>query len=131
MSQALDELLQTLLSAERAGARVASASMRESRDPTLRPVLEQILAGEGESCRRLLACMQHLGLEPNRQTGEFYTRAMAIDDLHERMAFIDRGQRWVIRRLRETLPDCTDPTVREELETVLRIHEANSAATPS
>lgn len=131
MSVSLDELLQTLLSAERAGVQVASASLRECRDPTLRPVLEQILAGEGESCRRLLACMQHLGLEPNRQTGEFHARAMAIGDLNERLAFIDRGQRWVIRKLQEALPDCADPTVCEELETVLRIHEENSAATPA
>lgn len=131
MSVPLDELLQTLLSAERAGVQVASASLRECQDPTLRPLLEQILAGEGESCRRLLACMQHLGLEPNRQTGEFYARAMAIGDLNDRLAFIDRGQRWVIRKLRETLPDCADPTVRGELETVLRIHEENSVATPA
>lgn len=131
MSLPLDELLQTLLSAERAGVHVASASLRECRDPALRPVLEQILFGEGESCRRLLACMQHLGLEPNRQTGEFYAWAMAIADLQERLAFIDRGQRWVIRKLQEALPDCVDPTVRGELETVLRIHEENSAATPA
>lgn len=131
MSLPLDELLQTLLSAERAGVQVASASLRECSDPAMRPVLEQILAGEGESCRRLLACMQHLGLQPNRQTGEFHARAMAIADLHERLAFIDRGQRWVIRRLQETLPVCPDPLVRTELEEVLRIHEENSAATPA
>ncbi|MNE68621.1 hypothetical protein D3C80_1642930 [compost metagenome] len=131
MSVPLDELLQTLLSAERAGVQVASASLRECQDPIVRPLLEQILAGEGESCRRLLACMQHLGLQPNRQTGEFYARAMAIGDLNDRLAFIDRGQRWVIRKLRETLPDCADPTVRGELEAVLRIHEENSAATPA
>ncbi|SDS06233.1 DUF892 family protein [Pseudomonas oryzae] len=128
MSTPLDELLQTLLSAERAGVQVASASMRECRDPALRPLLEQILAGEGESCRRLLTCLQHLGVQPNRQTGDFYAKAMAIADLHERMAFIDRGQRWVIRKLRESLPDCTDRTVQAELEEVLRIHEQNSAA---
>lgn len=128
MSTPLDELLQTLLSAERAGVQVASASMRECRDPALRPLLEQILAGEGESCRRLLTCLQHLGVQPNRQTGDFYAKAMAIADLHERMAFIDRGQRWVIRKLRESLPACTDRTVQAELEEVLRIHEQNSAA---
>ncbi|MBV2133398.1 ferritin-like domain-containing protein [Pseudomonas sp. MAP12] len=131
MSVSLEELLQTLLSAERAGVQVASASLRECRDPDLRPLLEQILAGEGESCRRLLTCMQHLGLEPNRQTGEFYARAMAIADLHERLAFIDHGQRWVIRKLQEALPDCANPMVRTELATVLRIHEQNSAAAPA
>lgn len=131
MSMPIDELLQTLLSAERAGVQVATASLRECQDPALRPVLEQILAGEGESCRRLLTCLQHMGLAPNRQTGEFLAQAMAIADLHERMAFIDRGQRWVIRRLKEALPDCADPVVQAELAQVLRIHEDNSAATPA
>lgn len=56
---------------------------------------------------------------------------MAIGDLRERLVFIDRGQRWVIRKLRESLPDCADLKVCEEPETVLRIHEENSAATPA
>ena len=38
MSLPLDELLQTLLSAERAGVQVASASLRECQDPELRPL---------------------------------------------------------------------------------------------
>lgn len=128
MSAPLDELLQTLMSAERAGVQVASASLRECEDPALKPLLEQILAGEGESCRRLLTCMKHLGLEPNRKTGDFYDKAMAVSDMQQRLAFIDRGQQWVIRKLRDGLPQCSDPLVRSELEEVLRIHEDNSAA---
>ena len=128
MSAPLDELLQTLISAERAGVHVASASLRECTDPALKPLLERILAGEGESCRRLLVCLKHLGVEPNRETGSFYDKAMAIADMQQRLAFIDRGQQWVIRKLREHLPQCDDPLVRGELEEVLRIHEENSAA---
>lgn len=128
MTDTLDELLQSLISAERAGVQVASASLRECTDPALRALLERILAGEGESCRRLLTCLKHLGLEPNRETGSFYDKAMAIADLQQRLAFIDRGQQWVIRKLREHLPQCGDPLVRGELEEVLRIHEENSAA---
>ncbi|MCQ4347821.1 DUF6306 domain-containing protein [Pseudomonas stutzeri] len=128
MTDTLDELLQSLISAERAGVQVASASLRECTDPALRALLERILAGEGESCRRLLTCLKHLGLEPNRETGSFYDKAMAIADLQQRLAFIDRGQQWVIRKLREHLPQCGDPLVHGELEEVLRIHEENSAA---
>jgi len=53
---------------------------------------------------------------------------MAIESLDERLPFVDRGQQWVIRKLREYLPGCDDPLLRSELEQMLRIHEENSAA---
>ncbi len=128
MSTPIAPLLQTLLSAERAGTLVARESLRQCSDPALVPQLEQILAGEAESCRRLLTCLQHLGLEANREVGDFHAQAMAIEDLPARLAFIDRGQRWVIRRLREALPTCDDPLLQHELQEILRLHEQNSGA---
>lgn len=125
------ELLQTLLSAERAGAKVAGESLRQASDPAQRELLQQILKGEGESCQHLLACLKHLGLEPNHETGAFYVKAMAIASLDERLVFVDRGQQWVIRKLREFLPGCEDALIRGELEQMLRIHEVNSAAAQS
>lgn len=121
-------LLQTLLSAERAGAKVAGESLRQASDPKQRELLEQVLKGEGDSCLHLLTCLRHLGLEPNRETGAFYAKAMAIESLEERLLFVDKGQQWVIRKLREYLPNCDDALIRSELEQMLRIHEENSAA---
>lgn len=121
-------LLQTLLSAERAGAKVAGESLRQASDPKQRELLQQVLKGEGDSCMHLLNCLRHLGLEPNRETGAFYAKAMAIESLDERLAFVDKGQQWVIRKLREYLPDCEDALIRSELEQMLHIHEVNSAA---
>ena len=121
-------LLQTLLSAERAGAKVAGESLRQASDPQQRELLQQVLKGEGDSCLHLLNCLRHLGLEPNRETGAFYAKAMAIESLEERLLFVDKGQQWVIRKLREYLPGCEDALIRSELEQMLRIHEENSAA---
>jgi len=53
---------------------------------------------------------------------------MAIESRDERLLFIDRGQQWVIRKLREYLPGCQDPLLRSELQRMLLIHEENSAA---
>ncbi|MOA49840.1 hypothetical protein D3C78_1727750 [compost metagenome] len=53
---------------------------------------------------------------------------MAIESLEERLLFVDKGQQWVIRKLREYLPGCDDALIRGELEQMLRIHEENSAA---
>ena len=122
------QLLQDLLSAERAGAKVAGESLQQATDPQQRELLEQIRQGEIDSCKLLLNCLKHLGLEPNRDTGAFYGKAMAIESLDERLPFVDRGQQWVIRKLREYLPGCDDPLLRSELEQMLRIHEENSAA---
>lgn len=120
--------LQELLAAERAGARVASKSLHQAQDPRQQALLEQIRTGEAESCRRLIACLAHLGVEPGSQIGAFHDRAMAIPDMVERLAFVDRGQRWVIRRIAAELPGCEDPFIREELRIILQIHQDNSQA---
>ena len=122
------QLLQDLLSAERAGAKVAGDSLQQPCTPEQRQLLEQVRQGEIESCKLLLNCLQHLGLEPNKDTGAFYGKAMAIESLDERLTFVDRGQQWVIRKLREYLPGCNDEFVRTELEKMLKIHEINSQA---
>ena len=121
-------LLQTLLSAERAGAKVASESLKTCDDPAMRQLLEQVRQGEIDSCQLVMNCLRHLGLEPNREIGAFYDKAMAIESLDERLPFIDKGQQWVIRKLREYLPGCNDPLLRSELQQMLRIHEVNSQA---
>jgi hypothetical protein len=121
-------LLQDLLSAERAGAKVAGDSLQQPCTQEQRQLLEQVRQGEIESCKLLLNCLQHLGLEPNKDTGAFYGKAMAIESLDERLLFIDKGQQWVIRKLREYLPGCQDPLLRSELQRMLEIHEENSAA---
>lgn len=122
------QLLQALLSAERAGARVAAESLEQCSDPAQRALLEQIRQGEVESCKLVLNCLRHLGIEPNRETGAFYGKAMAIESLDERLPFLDRGQQWVIRKLRDYLPGCQDDLVRGELAKMLKIHEVNSKA---
>ncbi len=122
----LIEALDELLSAERAGAQVAQASLAEATDELQRSVLAQVHRGEADSCRRLRDCLLLLGAEPGRTRGAFYEKCMAISDLGERLALVDRGQKWVIRRLEALLESVTDPRIREELEAVLRTHEINS-----
>lgn len=126
---ALIATLQELLAAERAGARVASQSLHQAQEPAHRALLARIRDGEADSCRRLLACLAHLGIEPGQQVGAFHDRAMAILDMTERLTFVDRGQRWVIRRIAAQLSDCVDPFIRAELQAILRVHEDNSLPT--
>ena len=67
----------------------------------------------------------HLNGTASDRTGEFYGKCLAIADLHERIAFINRGQEWVVRRLREMLPKVRDDAMHADLEAMLSTHEAN------
>lgn len=124
--QALVGAFNELLAAERAGAQVAAASLKEVRNEVQRSVLQQVHRGEADSCRRLRDCLLIMGAEPTRERGAFYEKCMAIPDLVERMALVDRGQQWVIRKLEALLPQLTDPRLREQLEAVLITHQDNS-----
>lgn len=122
----LIEALNELLSAERAGAQVAAASLKEATKGLQRSVLQQVHRGEADSCRRLRDCVLLLGGKPSRERGAFYEKCMAIADLGERLALVDRGQKWVIRKVEALLVEITHPQIRQELQAVLDTHEVNS-----
>ena len=126
---ARDELiaaLNELLAAERAGAQVANASLREATSDIQQSVLQQVHRGEADSCKRLRDCLIMLDTEPAHGRGAFYEKCMAITDLGDRLALVARGQKWVIRKLQALLEVVTHPGIRQELEAVLQTHEINS-----
>jgi hypothetical protein len=56
----LIEALNELLNAERAGAQVAAASLKEASGELQRSVLQQVHCGEADSCRRLRDCVSEV-----------------------------------------------------------------------
>jgi nitronate monooxygenase len=52
---------------------------------------------------------------------------MALQDLPARRAFMNRGQRWVVRKLQALLPRVIDPQLQAGLGAMLAAHEANIA----
>lgn len=62
---------------------------------------------------------------PSRRTGDFYAKAMAIDELPARFAFLNHGQRWVVRRLQALLPQVRDPHLQAKLQAMGAAHEDN------
>lgn len=122
------KLLQELLEAERAGARVALDTLNETDDDGQKSLLNQIHIGEAESCRRIRDCIKYLGSEPSVNLGIFYENAMMIESITDRLYFIDRGQRWVINKIKDSLESIDNKFVRKELANVLRIHVLNSDA---
>ena len=120
-----DGLANELLEAERAGARVTLESARAAGSSPLGKLLRSIQRDEARWCAVLLHQLKALGEQPSSQTGAFYGKAMAIADLRERIALLNRGQAWVVKRLREILPRVRDSELHSGLREMLESHEAN------
>lgn len=119
------ESLNELLEAERAGARVCLRTAAEAEDPTLETLVEDIQRDEAYWCAVLTKAILALGGHPTSRIGAFQEKAMAIPALPERLAFLNRGQGWVIKRLRTLLPKVRDDSLHRALSSMLVAHERN------
>ncbi|HEX3918274.1 MAG TPA: DUF6306 domain-containing protein [Caulobacteraceae bacterium] len=117
--------LNELLEAERAGAQVTIASARDVDDPALKALIMDVHRDEARWCGVLLAAIARLDGEPSQKTGDFYERSMAIDDMTARLAFLNRGQGWVVRKLKALLPSIGDARTHTDLVEMLASHETN------
>lgn len=120
--------LNTLLEAERAGARVGASLVSEARSEAFKALSKTIQADEVKWARALYDAVIALGGTPSEAVGDFYGKAMAIDGFEARLAFVNRGQGWVVRRLREVLPGVDEPSLREVLQAMLDAHVVNIEA---
>ena len=119
--------LNELLEAERAGARVTLRTALAAQDDRIVALMHAIQRDEAKWCAMLLRHLKALGETPSTKVGAFYGKAMAIEELAARIAFLNRGQGWVVRKLREMLPRIRDDGLHAELAEMLRSHEANIA----
>jgi isocitrate dehydrogenase kinase/phosphatase len=119
------EFLNELLEAERAGAKVALDSVRDAKVESFADLLQHIRHDEARWCAMLLRQIGRLGGQASSRTGAFHDKAMAIEDLQSRLVFLNRGQGWVVRKLREMLPRVRDPELYVDLAHMLSSHIAN------
>jgi nitronate monooxygenase len=116
--------LNELLEAERAGARVTLRTANEAPDD-LKPLVMAIHRGEARWCGVLTRAVQRLQGTPSQKTGVFHEKSMAIADIPTRLAFLNRGQGWVARKLEALLPTIRDETIHADLAAMLASHESN------
>ncbi|HSC61294.1 MAG TPA: DUF6306 domain-containing protein, partial [Rhizomicrobium sp.] len=114
-----------LLEAERAGARITARSASEAKDAGTRDLLRDIQKDEARWCAMLLKWIGRLDGEPSSKVGAFYEKCLAFTDLKERIAFINRGQGWVVKKLREMLPKVRDDRMHADFKAMLESHEEN------
>src|SRR5436190_9111690 len=106
-----DELaafLNELLDAERAGTGVALKSADAAGGTPFVDLLRDVHRDEARWCAMLLKQLKALGAPASPRIGAFQEKAMAIEGLPERIAFLNRGQGWVVKKLREMLPKVRD-----------------------
>lgn len=117
----LNELLET----ERAGARVTLAAAKDIGDGALKTLVIAIHRDEARWCGVLTRAILRLQGAPSPKTGAFYGKAMAIPDLATRLAFLNRGQGWVVRKLAALLPTVRNEAIHADLAAMLACHQRN------
>jgi hypothetical protein len=119
--------LNVLLESERAGARVLARWCHEAGPEVGVPadILAAVRDDEARYCAGLTAQLERLGASPSHVTGRFYDKAMTISAWPDRLRFLDKGQSWVAREIRDKLPRIADPDLAAFLREMLERHEHN------
>jgi hypothetical protein len=118
-------LLNELLEAEQAGVKVANAFLDDAEDEATTALLRDVRRDEARYAALLGRLIGELGGTPSGKAGAFYERAIAIDGMAARLAFLNRGQGWVAKKLRMALPRIAEDNVHAALKEMLATHDAN------
>jgi len=122
-----NDFANTLIEAERAGGLALTELLDLASSPELREVLRKVAHDEGYWARELAATVKRAGGVPSTATGDFAAKVREVPDLVEKLALLNRGQRWVVRQIEKHLPDIADPAVRGLLQAMAAAHRANIA----
>lgn len=123
------QLLNRLLEAERAGAKVLVAYLAEY-DPASGAARQLIAVqrDEARNCAILIGLIRELGGTPSAATGDFLEKALAVQGRAERLAFLNRGQAWVARKIAEVLPQLANGPLHQALAEMQVSHVENIEA---
>ena len=125
----LIDALNILLEAERAGTRVAISTGKDVQSDDLKQFLGLLKRDEAHWCDMLTHNIEKLDGIASLHCGDFYDKAMAIDDVLERLTFLNRGQDWVVRKLDDLMPRVVDADLHADLEKMRDSHLVNIAET--
>ena len=128
MDAQLEGLLNTLAEAERAGGRVLHELTEMAKSPELRELLKKVGHDEGYYAGELAAHVRRLGGAPSNKTGDFVEKVRAVNDFRGKLELLNRGQRWVIRKIEENLASLTDADLHAFLALMAKGHHVNIGA---
>lgn len=122
---ALCSFLNALLEAERAGAKAATIFRHEYAEGPAAVLIEQVRRDEAWCCGMLSGWISKLGDAPSSRTGDFLEKVLARQGLEARLAFLNRGQDWVVRQLQAMIPQLNEGPLRADLQKMLDMHVQN------
>ena len=94
-----------MLDAERAGAKALLVFMNDfPRNSEAWKTLRGIQADETHNCALIGKLLEKDGTPYSHATGEFYAKAIAVQQPRERIEILVRGLRWAMKRFDESLP---------------------------
>ncbi|MFQ5946140.1 MAG: DUF6306 domain-containing protein [Anaerolineae bacterium] len=119
------ERLNELLEAERAGVEALARLIGGATTPEVRELFEQIRDDEAWSCVGLASAIKRLGGSMSEKKGDFADKVMAEPSLPDRLRLLNRGQRWVVKRLDGLLERDLDEENRTFLHQMRGVHTRN------
>src|SRR6202158_5212950 len=128
MDTELENFLNSLGEAERAGGRVLHELTDQAQSLELRELLEKVGHDEGYYAGELAAHVRRLGGSPSTKTGDFVEKVRAVGDFRGKLELLNRGQRWVIRKIEENVPTIGDAQLKAFLVVMAEGHRVNIGA---
>jgi nitronate monooxygenase len=128
MDSQLEGFLNLLGEAERAGGRILHELTEQASSLELREMLKKVGHDEGYYAGELAAHVRRLGGTPSTKTGDFVDQVRAVADFRGRLDLLNRGQRWVIRKIEENAATVGDPHLSAFLAVMADGHRVNIGA---
>ncbi len=128
MNSQIEAFLNSLGDAERAGGRVLHELAGQAKSLELREMLKKVGHDEGYYAGELSAHVRRLGGAPSNKTGDFVEKVRAVADFRGKLELLNRGQRWVIRKIEEHVPTLDDAPLRAFLIVMAEGHRVNIGA---
>ena len=101
----IDDFLNRMLEAERAGAKALVVFMNEHpRNGEAWKVLRAVQNDEAHNCALIGRLLEKQGVPYSHATGEFYDKAVAVQGRRERLEFLIRGLKWAVKKFEQALP---------------------------
>ncbi len=128
MDADLESFLNILGEAERAGGRVLHELMGLCDSLDLSELLRKVSHDEGYFAGELAGHVRRLGGTPSSKTGDFVEKVRAVADLRGKLDLLNRGQRWVMRKIDERVGSIADERLAAFLRVMAEAHETNIGA---
>jgi hypothetical protein len=124
----LEEQIQILLEAERAGVLTARALHERSEDSGRKDLMALVLEGERRSCRILGRTLLKMDLKGSPRIGDFVQKVMALSDPQDQLRLLVKGQEWVVRKVDQVLADHPPQDIAGPMVEIRRIHDIGIGA---